>query len=112
MLPDRSGVPGYITGIAVDVTQRTASEQQLLELAYHDSLTKLPNRMLFYDRLAQTVAHARRNGWTLAVVFIDVDHFKRVNDTAGHLAGDELLKQIAPRLSALTFPPLADSLQL
>lgn len=100
MLPDRSGVPGYIAGIAVDVTERRASEQQLLELAYHDSLTKLPNRMLFYDRLAQTVAHARRNGWTLAVVFIDVDHFKRVNDTAGHLAGDELLKQIAPRLSA------------
>jgi diguanylate cyclase (GGDEF)-like protein len=68
-------------------------------LAYFDALTRLPNRTLFYDRLAQSLAHARRNNWTLAVLFIDIDHFKRVNDTAGHYAGDELLKEIAQRLS-------------
>lgn len=88
-----------IAGIAEDVTERKALEQQLVGMAYFDSLTQLPNRTLFYDRLEQSLAHARRNSWNLAVLFIDVDHFKHVNDTAGHHAGDELLKQIAHRLA-------------
>jgi diguanylate cyclase (GGDEF)-like protein/PAS domain S-box-containing protein len=99
MLPTRSGGPDRIAGIAVDITERKASEEQLVEMAYHDALTQLPNRTLFYDRLAQSLAHARRNAWTLAVLFVDVDHFKRVNDTAGHHAGDELLRHIAQRLA-------------
>lgn len=95
-----SGGISSVGGIAVDVTERKEGEQHLVELAYFDALTKLPNRTLFYDRLAQSAAHARRNGWTLAVLFVDIDGFKRVNDASGHAAGDELLKQIAQRLKA------------
>ncbi|MDB5867666.1 MAG: response regulator receiver modulated diguanylate cyclase/phosphodiesterase, partial [Betaproteobacteria bacterium] len=75
------------------------SEEQFRRLAHYDSLTRLPNRSLFYDRLAHGIAQARRNGWTLAVLFIDVDRFKHVNDTFGHTAGDQLLKQVSERLS-------------
>jgi diguanylate cyclase (GGDEF)-like protein/PAS domain S-box-containing protein len=98
MLRDRHGTATRIAGIAVDVTERKASEEQLAAMAYFDGLTQLPNRTLFYDRLAQSLAHARRNGSTLAVLFVDLDDFKRVNDTAGHHAGDELLREIARRL--------------
>jgi diguanylate cyclase (GGDEF)-like protein/PAS domain S-box-containing protein len=87
-----------IAGIAEDVTERHAMEQQLVSMAYFDGLTQLANRTLFYDRLAQSLAHAKRKNWTVAVLFIDIDHFKRVNDTAGHHAGDELLQEIAQRL--------------
>lgn len=97
---NESGGIHRIGGIAVDVTERTQSEQQLVELAYFDALTQLPNRTLFYDRLVQSFAHARRNGWILAVLFLDIDGFKGVNDALGHAAGDELLKQIAKRLEA------------
>ncbi len=99
-LLDRRGGPVRIAGIAADITERKALQEQLVEMAYYDPITQLPNRTLFYDRLAQSLAHARRNAWTLAVLFVDVDHFRRVNDTAGHDAGDELLKHIAQRLMA------------
>ena len=97
---NESGGISRIGGIAVDVTERKQGEQHLVELAYFDPLTKLPNRTLFYDRLAQSSAHARRNSWALAVLFVDIDGFKGVNDASGHAAGDELLKQIAQRLKA------------
>jgi diguanylate cyclase (GGDEF)-like protein len=67
-------------------------------LAYHDTLTKLPNRQLFLDRLTQSLAHARRNDTSVAVLFIDLDGFKEINDTMGHSAGDLLLMAFAERL--------------
>lgn len=97
-IPAAAGEVQRIGGIAVDVTVRKQSERQLVELAYFDALTQLPNRTLFYDRLAKSFAHARRNGWILAVLFIDIDGFKSVNDAVGHAAGDEFLKQLAKRL--------------
>jgi diguanylate cyclase (GGDEF)-like protein/PAS domain S-box-containing protein len=93
-----SGEPPRVGGIAVDITERKENEQQLATLAYFDGLTRLPNRMLFYDRLIRSFAHARRNKWILALLFIDIDGFKGVNDSFGHAAGDDLLKQLARRL--------------
>ena len=74
--------------------------QQLANQAYHDSLTKLPNRSLFEDRLKQSIAHAAREGTQVALMFIDLDNFKEVNDTWGHAAGDALLCQVARRLES------------
>jgi len=88
-----------ITGIAEDVTERKQAETQLVQLAHYDVLTGLPNRLLFYDRLRQSLAQARRNQWNVGVMFIDVDRFKNVNDTLGHAVGDRLLQQVAGRLS-------------
>jgi diguanylate cyclase (GGDEF)-like protein len=73
-------------------------EERLKYLAYFDSLTGLPNRSLFLDRLNQTLALAKRNGFLLGLLFLDLDYFKQVNDTLGHLAGDMLLKEAAARL--------------
>ncbi len=74
------------------------SEEKVKQLAYNDGLTGLPNRIAFSDRLQQDLAYARRNGNQLAVMFIDIDHFKDVNDNLGHAAGDELLKILAERV--------------
>jgi diguanylate cyclase (GGDEF)-like protein/PAS domain S-box-containing protein len=83
-----------------DVSDRKRSEEQMTALAYRDALTGLPNRRLFNDRLGIALAQARRYRHRLAVVFVDLDRFKPVNDTLGHAAGDELLKAVAERLSA------------
>ncbi|MBX3652296.1 MAG: PAS domain S-box protein [Burkholderiales bacterium] len=93
-----------IAGIAEDITEAKLSREQLAQLAHFDSLTGLPNRVLFNDRLRQSVAHARRNNWTLGVLFLDLDRFKLVNDTLGHATGDLLLKQVAARLTASLRP--------
>lgn len=82
--------------------ERKHAEQYISHLAYHDGLTNLPNRRLFLDRLEQALALARRTGRTLALLFLDIDRFKAVNDTAGHGAGDQLLRHIAERLKAST----------
>lgn len=76
------------------------SEEQIRQLAYYDLLTELPNRRLLLDRLTQALTHARRDRSSLAVMFTDLDHFKEINDTLGHDAGDKLLKQVAARLTA------------
>ena len=83
-----------------NVTERIEAEQRLAQLAHYDSLTELPNRLLFRDRLEHALNLARRNEWKLALIFIDLDRFKNINDTLGHLAGDRLLQEVARRLKA------------
>jgi diguanylate cyclase (GGDEF)-like protein/PAS domain S-box-containing protein len=87
-------------GIASDITELVDTREQLAQLAYTDTLTGLPNRVLFQDRLHQSLAQSRREHVKLALIYIDLDNFKTVNDTLGHSAGDELLGQVAGRLRA------------
>ena len=103
---DAAGKPQYEIAFFDDITARKQaeaalreSEERFRQLAHHDTLTSLPNRALFYDRLRQTLALAKRNSWTVGVMLADLDHFKRVNDTLGHAAGDKLLLQAAERLA-------------
>jgi len=85
-----------------DVTDRIRNERRIRHSAYHDPLTRLPNRALFQDRLAQEVGRARRAGNSTAVLLLDLDRFKTINDTLGHGAGDKLLIEVARRLKART----------
>ncbi|HAN56640.1 MAG TPA: GGDEF domain-containing protein [Betaproteobacteria bacterium] len=89
---------GRIQGIARNITERKHHEAQLIHLASHDPLTGLPNRSLFQDRLQQAIVKARRNGLKVAVLFCDLDRFKRINDSLGHDVGDQLLQTVAGRL--------------
>ncbi|MBW2039118.1 MAG: sensor domain-containing diguanylate cyclase [Deltaproteobacteria bacterium] len=84
-----------------DVTERKRAEQQLAYMATHDPLTGLPNRMLFNDRLTLALAHAQRKQQKLAMMLLDLDRFKEVNDTLGHSAGDKLLQAVGDRLARL-----------
>ena len=84
--------------IAHDITERKLMEQQLHYIAGHDPLTELPNRALLFGRLQTSLGLARREGSHLSLLFIDIDGFKHVNDSYGHLVGDKLLKNIAQRL--------------
>src|SRR6266853_3589108 len=87
-----------IAAISRDIRARLAIEEEVSYLAQFDALTGLPNRNLFQDRLTQAMALAKRNDWPMAVLFIDLDRFKLVNDTLGHAAGDKLLREAAERL--------------
>ena len=93
-----------IIGVALDVTERLRFEDRLLHQARHDALTGLPNRHFFQERLEQALVRALRDDREIALLFLDLDNFKLVNDTLGHEAGDQLLQQIAKRIGALLGP--------
>jgi len=95
---DAQGIPEYTIGLVKDVSARRSAEEQVEYQAHYDALTELPNRTLFYDRLAQTLTQARRHDWTIGMLTIDLDRFSVVNDTLGHECGDRLLADIAKRL--------------
>lgn len=82
-----------------DITRRKKAEEEVRHQAYHDTLTDLPNRMLFRDRLTMALTHSHRKGNMLAVFFLDLDDFKTINDTLGHAVGDQLLLGVADRIS-------------
>lgn len=94
-------VTGEIRVVLVsrDITERQRYEETIRHQAFHDALTGLPNRLLFKDRLTLAMAHAKRNGQMLSVLFLDLDRFKLINDTLGHAVGDQLLQSVAKRLT-------------
>jgi diguanylate cyclase (GGDEF)-like protein/PAS domain S-box-containing protein len=98
------GRPDHLVMHFEDTGERTALEEQLRHLALHDTLTGLPNRTLLTDRLEHALAAAAREGGTAALLFLDLDRFKEVNDSLGHRAGDALLVQLAGRLEGLLRP--------
>lgn len=97
-LRDMSGEISHFVAILEDVSERKAAEERMRHAASFDRLTDLPNRGLFLDRLSQSLALAGREGTLGALLFLDLDHFKQVNDEHGHAAGDELLVAVARRL--------------
>lgn len=95
---NEAGQVQFYEGTVIEITERRRHEAELLHQASHDALTGLPNRMLLMDRIQQGIAHARRMGGSLCLLFVDLDHFKLINDSRGHHAGDRLLLEIASRL--------------
>lgn len=96
---DRHGKAYQMVGSVTDITERRNHQEEMEFLAQHDSLTGLPNRLLFTEHLQKALERAREKGERLAVMFIDLDRFKNINDTLGHRAGDQLLQLITQRLS-------------
>jgi len=96
---DDNAVITHYVGVFSDITKAKESQEKLDHMAHHDPLTALPNRLLFHDRLHHALQRAGRDNQQLAILFIDLDRFKNVNDTLGHHIGDELLKQVAKALT-------------
>ncbi|GEM44369.1 EAL domain-containing protein [Deinococcus cellulosilyticus] len=101
---DASGQVEHFVRLSEDITATKTLQAQLDYLAYHDPLTGLPNRQLLMDRLEQAIQHTRRNGHSLAVILLDLDQFKNINDTYGHAFGDQMLMQVAERLKLCLRP--------
>ncbi len=99
---DADGRPSMVQGILVDISDRKRLEDQLRHQALHDPLTGLPNRVLFADRLSHALVRRGDPSVGLAVMFVDLDDFKDINDTRGHAAGDELLRLVGARLTSVT----------
>ncbi len=91
---------GGLVCVVRDITERTYAEEQIKHLAYHDALTALPNRLLFKDRLTVAISHAQRERRKLAVLFLDLDRFKVINDSLGHNIGDQLLQAVSARVQS------------
>ena len=97
---DSRGQVTHLVGIFSDISERKAAEARIAFLAHHDALTGLPNRLLLKDRMEQAIVHCERSGNKVALLFVDLDRFKAVNDTFGHPVGDALLRDAAQRLLA------------
>ena len=97
----RPATPLYFIVQLADITEMKRNQEQMERMAFYDTLTDLANRRLFGDRLEQAIAHAQRTDTCAALLYLDLDQFKRVNDTLGHEAGDELLREVARRLTPL-----------
>lgn len=102
LVRDEDGRPMFVQGVMFDITPQKEAELSLQHMAYHDTLTGLPNRAMFEEHLDLAIARARRSGRSVAVLFMDLDGFKGVNDSMGHAAGDELLCSVASRLAEAT----------
>ena len=101
VVTDEAGKPICMVVSFIDITERKQAEETIKQMAYHDALTGLPTRRLFNDRLTLALAHAQRNQQKLAVMLLDLDNFKEVNDTLGHDVGDQLLQVVSERLTSL-----------
>jgi diguanylate cyclase (GGDEF)-like protein len=97
---DRNRTLQGVFASARDITKRKQAEKLIMNLAFHDSLTQLPNRRLLTDRLTQAMATSKRSGRYGALIFLDMDNFKSLNDTQGHSTGDLLLIEVAHRISS------------
>lgn len=93
------GTPTQLFGTLQDITERKNTEEEIRQLAYYDAVTGLPNRTLFKEHLKVALKQASRNGTKVAVMFLDLDNFKRINDSLGHDAGDQLLEEVSNRLT-------------
>ncbi len=96
---DENGKTIRIAGTMQDISDRRRTEAKIIYLAYHDSLTGLPNRNFFKQSIKKELAHAERHGKTVGLLFLDLDHFKHINDSFGHVAGDQILRQVADRIT-------------
>ncbi len=104
MVRDAHGNPKYYSTVVEDISRRKQIEEELLHLANHDALTSLPNRSLLLDRLSQALVFAGRSEGQVAVMLIDLDRFKNINDSLGHEAGDKIIMEVGRRLSASVRP--------
>src|SRR5678815_2614683 len=98
---DATGAPSHRITILSDVSEQKVQAARIEQLAFYDSLTGLPNRALFLDRLEHTLAAARRHGGHGAILFLDLDRFKEINDSQGHAIGDMALAEVARRLQGV-----------